>query len=194
MGSGSEVAKNAADLLLLTDDFTSIVVGVEAGRLMYDNLKKCITYALTANAPELMPVFMFLILQIPIPLSSILMLGISVGTDMWPAISLAYEKGELDIMKRMPRSPKRDHLVTMKTMTQSYLEAGLLECMAGFYAYFYVMNDYGVKIETLLYLNNRKGYFPNPDDVYEPTVPNYGNSNYGNLDKHSVLDWGQSLQ
>jgi sodium/potassium-transporting ATPase subunit alpha len=193
MGSGSEVAKNAADLLLLTDDFTSIVAGVEAGRLMYDNLKKCITYALTANAPELMPVFMFLILQIPLPLSAILMLAISIGTDMWPAISLAYERSELDIMKRMPRSPKRDHLVTLKTITQAYLEIGLIEAMAGFFAYFTAMNDYGYKIDTLLYLNNRKGYFPNSDDIYDPNIPNYGNSNYGNQDKYSVLDWGQSL-
>ncbi len=152
MGSGSEVAKNAADLLLLTDDFSSIVTGVEQGRLMFDNLKKCIVYALTANIPELVPVLAFLFFQLPIPVSGMLMLAISVGTDMMPAISLAYEPGEQDIMKRAPRSPKRDHMVTLKTMAQSYLLIGLIEAAAGMFTYFYVMNDYGYKIETLFYL------------------------------------------
>ena len=83
---------------------------------MFDNLRKCIVYALTANIPEIVPVLAFLFFQLPIPLSSMLMLAISVGTDMMPAISLAYERGELDIMKRTPRSPTRDHIVTLKTM------------------------------------------------------------------------------
>ena len=82
------------------------------------------------------------------------MLAISVGTDMMPAISLAYERGELDIMKRMPRSAKRDHIVTMKIITQSYLLIGFIEAAAGMFTYFYVMNDYGFKVETLFYLNN----------------------------------------
>ena len=120
MGSGSDVAKNAADILLLTDDFSSIVLGVEQGRLMFDNLKKSITYSLTPNIPEVVPVLAFLIFQTPIPLSSILMLCVAVGSDMAPAISLAYETAELDIMKRPPRSAKRDHLVNAKILSFSY--------------------------------------------------------------------------
>lgn len=103
MGSGSDVAKNAADLLLLTDDFSSIVLGIELGRLMFDNLKKSITYTISANMPELFPVLAYIILQIPIPLSSILMLAICVGTDLLPSISLGYEEPELDIMLMPPR-------------------------------------------------------------------------------------------
>jgi sodium/potassium-transporting ATPase subunit alpha len=61
MGSGSDVAKNAADILLLDDDFSSIVIGVEQGRIMFDNLKKSISYALCANIPELMPVLFYII-------------------------------------------------------------------------------------------------------------------------------------
>ncbi len=116
MGSGSDVAKNAADILLLDDDFSSIVIGVEQGRVMFDNLKKSITYALSINIVELFPVLFFILFQIPVPLSSILMLVISVGTDMWPAISLAYENGELDIMDRMPRNAKYDHLISAKLL------------------------------------------------------------------------------
>lgn len=61
MGSGSEVAKNAADILLLTDDFSSIVLGIEQGRLMFDNLKKSITYSLSPNVPEIIPVAAFIL-------------------------------------------------------------------------------------------------------------------------------------
>jgi sodium/potassium-transporting ATPase subunit alpha len=71
--------------------------------------------------PELLPVLMFILFQIPVPLSTILMLIICLGTDMWPAISLAYENGELDLMDRMPRSAKRDHLVTGRLICFSYL-------------------------------------------------------------------------
>jgi sodium/potassium-transporting ATPase subunit alpha len=61
MGSGSDVAKNAADILLLDDDFSSIVIGIEQGRIMFDNLKKSIAYALCVNMPELFPVFFFIL-------------------------------------------------------------------------------------------------------------------------------------
>lgn len=61
MGSGSDVAKNAADIILLDDDFSSIVTGVEQGRVMFDNLKKSISYALCVNMPELLPVLMFIL-------------------------------------------------------------------------------------------------------------------------------------
>ena len=61
MGSGSDVAKNAADIILLDDDFSSIVIGVEQGRLMFDNLKKSITYALSANPPEIFPVLCYIV-------------------------------------------------------------------------------------------------------------------------------------
>lgn len=121
MGSGSDVAKNAADIILLDDDFSSIVTGVEQGRVMFDNLKKSITYALCVNMPELLPVLMFILFQIPVPLSTILMLIICLGTDMWPAIALAYENGELDLMDRMPRNAKRDHLVTARLICFTYL-------------------------------------------------------------------------
>ena len=124
MGSGSDVAKNAADIILLNDDFSSIVMGIEQGRLMFDNLKKSITYALSANIPELFPVLCFIVVQVPPPLSSILMLAICLGTDMYPAIALAYENAELDIMERAPRNSKRDRLVPLRLMSYSYVQTG----------------------------------------------------------------------
>jgi sodium/potassium-transporting ATPase subunit alpha len=62
MGSGSDVAKNAADMLLLDDNFCSIVNGVEQGRVVFDDLKKSITYTLTSNIPELLPFLTFIII------------------------------------------------------------------------------------------------------------------------------------
>ena len=126
MGSGSDVAKNAADILILDDDFSSIVNGIEQGRVIFDNLKKCIVYALASNIPELTPFLLFIIIQIPLPLTSILILCIAIGTDMVPAVSFSYELPELDIMDRMPRNPKRDHLVTAKLMIFAYAEIGIL--------------------------------------------------------------------
>jgi sodium/potassium-transporting ATPase subunit alpha len=153
MGSGSDVAKNAADILLLDDDFSAIVAGVEQGRIMFDNLKKSISYALAVNMAELFPVLAYILFQIPVPLSSILMLVICVGTDMAPAISLAYENAELDIMERMPRNAKRDHLVTAKLIGFSYMQIGMLEFIAGMFTYYYVLNDYGFPFMTLYNLN-----------------------------------------
>ena len=154
MGSGSDVVKNAADILLLDDDFSSIVVGVEQGRIMFDNLKKSIAYALAVNMAQLLPMVIFIIIQVPIPVSSILKLVISIGTDMAPAISLAYENGELDIMERMPRNAKRDHLVTSKLISYSYLQIGILEFAAGMLTYFWVLNDFGIPFSTVCFLNS----------------------------------------
>ena len=121
MGSGSDVAKNAADMLLLDDNFSSIVNGVEEGRLIFDNLKKSIAYTLSSNIPEILPFIFFIMFQVPLPLSTVLILCIDLGTDMVPAISFAYENPELDIMDRVPRNSKRDHLVNTKLISFAYL-------------------------------------------------------------------------
>lgn len=126
MGSGSDVAKNAADMLLLDDNFSSIVNGVEQGRVIFDNLKKSICYTLSSNIPELIPFLCFIIVQIPIPLSVILILCVDLGTDMYPAVAFAYEGPELDIMERRPRNSHRDHLVSGKLLGFAYLTTGIL--------------------------------------------------------------------
>jgi sodium/potassium-transporting ATPase subunit alpha len=121
MGSGSDVAKNAADMILLDDNFCSIVNGIEEGRLIFDNLKKVITYSICVNIAEIGPYILFVIFAVPVPLSTVLMLAICIGTDIVPAISFAYENAELDIMERYPRSAKRDRLVSKRLIGYSYL-------------------------------------------------------------------------
>eukprot|EP00344_Euplotes_crassus_P005805 CAMPEP_0196998080 /NCGR_PEP_ID=MMETSP1380-20130617/3549_1 /TAXON_ID=5936 /ORGANISM="Euplotes crassus, Strain CT5" /LENGTH=1183 /DNA_ID=CAMNT_0042414523 /DNA_START=32 /DNA_END=3583 /DNA_ORIENTATION=- len=169
MGSGSDVAKNAADMIILDDDFSSIVNGVEEGRLIFDNLKKSIAYTLSSNIPEIAPFIMFILAQMPLPLTTVMILCIDLGTDMIPAISFAYENPELDIMLRHPRSAKRDHLVNTKLISFSYLQIGIIQASAGFYTHFIVMHDYGFKPATLFGLVTEKGTLPNNFDVYTPS-------------------------
>lgn len=80
--AGSDVSKQAADMILLDDNFASIVTGVEEGRLIFDNLKKSIAYTLTSNIPEISPFLAFIMLDIPLPLGTVTILCIDLGTDM----------------------------------------------------------------------------------------------------------------
>jgi len=170
MGSGSEVAQNAADMLLLDDNFSSIVNGVEEGRLIFDNLKKSIAYTLSSNIPEISPFIFFMAIDIPQPLSTVLILCIDLGTDMVPAISFAYENPELDIMERYPRNSQRDHLVNTKLISFAYLQIGIVQASAGFFTYYYIMNDYGITPGATYKLASvTKGFYPNPSDVYDPS-------------------------
>lgn len=140
---GSDVAKDAADMILLNDNFASIVDGVEEGRLIFDNLKKSIAYTLSSNIPEISPFLVFILVNVPLPLPTVLILCIDLGTDMVPAISLAYENKESNIMLKPPRDMNTERLVTAKLVSFSYLQVGVIQALAGFYSYFVVLNDYG---------------------------------------------------
>lgn len=86
--AGSDVSKQAADMILLDDNFASIVTGVEEGRLIFDNLKKSIAYTLTSNIPEISPFLAFILCDIPLPLGTVTILCIDLGTDMVSAFFL----------------------------------------------------------------------------------------------------------
>jgi len=141
--AGSDVSKQAADMILLDDNFASIVTGVEEGRLIFDNLKKSIAYTLTSNIPEISPFLLFILLDIPLPLGTITILCIDLGTDLVPAISLAYEQAESDIMKREPRDPKRDNLVNHRLIGMAYGQIGMFQALAGFFVYFVILCENG---------------------------------------------------
>jgi sodium/potassium-transporting ATPase subunit alpha len=148
--SGSDVSKQAADMILLDDNFASIVTGVEEGRLIFDNLKKSIAYTLTSNIPEITPFLLFILTDIPLPLGTITILCIDLGTDMLPAISLAYEKAESDIMKRLPRDPIRDKLVNQRLISMAYGQIGFIQASAGFFTYLVIMAQNGFFPSRLL--------------------------------------------
>nr|AOG19177.1 Na/K-ATPase alpha-subunit [Eurythoe complanata] len=141
--AGSDVSKQAADMILLDDNFASIVTGVEEGRLIFDNLKKSIAYTLTSNIPEISPFLLFIIADVPLPLGTITILCIDLGTDLVPAISLAYEQAESDIMKRMPRDPVNDKLVNQRLISMAYGQIGMIQASGGFFTYFVIMAENG---------------------------------------------------
>merc|ERR1712115_492201 len=125
--AGSDVSKQAADMILLDDNFASIVTGVEEGRLIFDNLKKSIAYTLTSNIPEISPFLLFILADVPLPLGTVTILCIDLGTDMVPAISMAYEEAESDIMKRQPRNPFTDKLVNERLISMAYGQIGMIQ-------------------------------------------------------------------
>ncbi|XP_053148250.1 sodium/potassium-transporting ATPase subunit alpha-1 [Hemicordylus capensis] len=148
--AGSDVSKQAADMILLDDNFASIVTGVEEGRLIFDNLKKSIAYTLTSNIPEITPFLIFIIANIPLPLGTVTILCIDLGTDMVPAISLAYEQAESDIMKRQPRNPKTDKLVNERLISMAYGQIGMIQALGGFFTYFVILAENGFWPSSLL--------------------------------------------
>ncbi|TYZ57510.1 hypothetical protein PybrP1_004353 [[Pythium] brassicae (nom. inval.)] len=122
---------------------------VAEGRIIFDNLKKSICYALAANIPELIPFLLYATIRLPLPLTTVLMLLICLGTDMIPAISMAYETAENDIMLRSPRNAAVDHLVTKKLVMMAYGVIGIIEAAAGMMTYLIVLNDFGYPANIL---------------------------------------------
>jgi P-type Ca2+ transporter type 2C len=135
---GTDVAKEAADIILTQDDFGAITAAIEEGRGVYDNIRKFITYIFSSNIPELMPFIVKANLPlIPLALSVRQILAIDLGTDMFPALALGMEKPEPDVMKRPPRSrnqPLLDSGLLSRAFWLGMIEAVL--CFAGFLSVF----------------------------------------------------------
>ncbi|KTF91299.1 hypothetical protein cypCar_00038661 [Cyprinus carpio] len=113
------------------------------GRLIFDNLKKSIAYTLTSKIPEMSPFLFFVLVGIPLPLGTVTILCIDLGTDMVPAISLAYETAESDIMKRQPRNAETDRLVNERLISMSYGQIGMMQAVGGFFTYFVILAENG---------------------------------------------------
>ncbi len=138
MGSGTDVAREAADMVLLDDNFATIVNAVEEGRNVFDNIKKFIAYILTSNIPEILPFIAFVLFALPLPMNVQLILAIDLGTDILPALALGVEKEEGDIMRRPPRD-RDEKLLTSQVLFTSYGIKGPIEAAAGFFCYFAVL-------------------------------------------------------
>ncbi|KAI8320266.1 calcium ATPase [Martensiomyces pterosporus] len=120
------------------------VTGDGNGRLVFENLKKVLVYLLPAGSfSEFVPMFLNMVLGIPLPLSVILMIVICMLTDVWASISLMYESPESDIMFRPPRNPKKDHLVDLNFFIHAYGFIGVLEALFAHIIFFIYMSWYG---------------------------------------------------
>lgn len=137
--SGTDVAKEAADMILTDDNFASIVKAIEEGRAVYSNIRKFILYILNSNMPEGVPSAAFLFSRggIPLPLTVMQILSIDLGTDMMPALGLGTELPEEGVMNKPPRSQK-EALLNKGVVIKGFLWYGLLESTVAMVAYFFV--------------------------------------------------------
>jgi magnesium-transporting ATPase (P-type) len=140
--TGTDVARESADVVLLDDNFASIVSGIQEGRAVYDNVRKFLTYILTSNIPEIVPYLAYVLLRIPLPLTIIQILAVDLGTDMLPALGLGAEPPDPDIMRRPPRS-RTQRLLTWRLLTRAYLFLGPMEAVAGMTAFLFVLRSAG---------------------------------------------------
>ncbi|SHM52259.1 Ca2+-transporting ATPase [Caldanaerovirga acetigignens] len=104
--TGTDVAKETADMILVDDNFASIVAAIEEGRVIYSNIRKFIFFLLSCNIAEILIIFVSMLAGLPIPLKPIQLLWINVLTDAFPALALGMENKEPDIMQRPPRKPE----------------------------------------------------------------------------------------
>ena len=110
--TGTDVAKNTAEVILTDDNFATIVNAVEEGRIIYSNIKKFVAYLLSCNLGEVLIVLISILMNLPVPLIPIQLLWLNLVTDSFPALALGVERGEADIMNEPPRDPDEPILDT----------------------------------------------------------------------------------
>lgn len=142
--SGTDVAKEAADMVLLDDNFASIVNAVEEGRAVFQNIRKFLTYVLVHNVAELVPYLAFAVFRIPLPLMPIQALIVDMGTDSLTALGLGVEKPDPELMRRPPRQ-RNERLLSLPLALRAYLFLGMIEAAAAMAAFFYVLDSAGWK-------------------------------------------------
>ncbi|CAM3088692.1 potassium and/or sodium efflux P-type ATPase [Lactobacillus bombicola] len=137
--TGTDVAKDAANIILTDDNFASIVAAIEEGRAVYSNIRKFLTYILTSNVPEAFPSILFLLSGgiIPLPMTVMQILTVDLGTDMLPALGLGGEAVDSDVMKQAPRN-RKEHLLNKTVIAKAFLWYGFISSMISISAYFLV--------------------------------------------------------
>lgn len=148
--TGTDVAKEAADMILTDDNFASIVHAVEQGRAAYNNIRKFLLYILNSNVPEAAPSMAFLLSKgaIPLPLTIMQILFIDLGTDLIPALGLGSEKPEAGIMNKPPRNLK-EPLLNRTILIKAFFWYGILESIVSLSAYFFVNSINGFSLGNL---------------------------------------------
>jgi sodium/potassium-transporting ATPase subunit alpha len=152
--TGTDVAREAADMVLLDDNFASIVKAIEEGRAIFENIRKFVTYIFASNFAELVPYIVYILFSIPLPLTIMQILAIDLGTDMFPALALGAEKPRPGVMQKPPRSLK-ERLLNFKTLALSYLFLGPIEAAIGLFGFFFVMKCGGWHWGSTLFPNSQ---------------------------------------
>ena len=124
--SGTDVARASAQIILLDDNFASIVAGIEEGRTVFLNIRKFTNYVLVSNGPEILPYLIYILLPVPLALTVIQILSIDLGTDIVPSMALGQEPPDPEAMQHPPRSHDFK-LLSRGLVIHSYLFLGLLE-------------------------------------------------------------------
>lgn len=135
--TGTDVARESADIILTDDNFATIVHAVEEGRAVYANIRKFVTYIFTSNMPEAVPFVLFALSggRIPLALTVIQVLAIDLGTDLLPALALGAEPAEPGVMDRPPRR-REEHLITRGLLLRSLCFLGLIQSAAAMLAFY----------------------------------------------------------
>jgi calcium-translocating P-type ATPase len=134
---GSDVAKEAAVMVITDDHFASIVAAVREGRAIYANVGKFVRYIFASNVPELVPFLAFVFLGIPLPLTVMQILAVDLGTDLLPALALGTEPPEPDVMDRPPR-PRAERLLSPARLLHAYAFLGVIEALLALGGFFWV--------------------------------------------------------
>jgi sodium/potassium-transporting ATPase subunit alpha len=140
--SGTDVAREAAQIVLLDDNFASIVAGVEEGRTVFANMQKFTSYVLTSNVPEMFPFLAFVVFQVPLALTVIQILSIDLGTDMVPAIALGQEPPDGEAMRKAPRG-LGGRLLSLRLVLRSYVFLGVMQATWALTMFFVVLTSGG---------------------------------------------------
>jgi len=140
--SGTDVAREAAQVILLDDNFASIVDGVEEGRTIFNNIRKFTNYVLVSNGPEILPYILYMLFPVPLAMTVIQILAIDLGTDIVPSMGLGQEKPDPQTMSQPPRN-QHQGLLTVPLITHSYLFLGLIEAAFAMSLFFWVLFDGG---------------------------------------------------
>jgi Ca2+-transporting ATPase len=141
--TGTDVAKNTADMILTDDNFASIVAAVEEGRIIFSNIKKFVYFLLSCNIGEILLVFTSILMNLPVPLLPIQLLWLNLVTDSFPALALGVEKGEPDIMNQPPRNP--DEAILDRRMLVGVTFQAIAVAAASLSAYLLALRMYGLE-------------------------------------------------
>lgn len=147
--TGTDVAKEASDMILTDDNFATIVSAIKEGRTIYENIRKFITYIFSHETAEIIPFVLTAIFAIPLPITVMQILAIDLGTDTLPAIALGRGPPESDVMKRPPR-PRKERLLNLPVVLRGYVFLGLIEAVLVMSGYFWVLYSGGWQLGQAL--------------------------------------------